>query len=93
MAIIKVTRFWDDTHGPCYECGDPAAFVAPDLYRREDGSNADKPVDETNKFCAVCAAQNAADGERIFRLWHEDDTDGEITPEHLRYLRELGIRS
>lgn len=90
MSIVTVTRKWDDRMGPCCDCGDPAAFVCPDIYRRADGSNADKPVDGNNVFCAICAVQHACDGERVFRLFVEDD-DPEPTDEHARYLRELGI--
>lgn len=88
--IRTVIQEWDDEHGDCYVCGAPAAFLAPDLYRREDGSNADRPVNEANIFCAVCAVQHACDGERIMRLW-VDDIDRPVNADHERFLDELGI--
>lgn len=84
MPIITVTHHWDDAHGPCYECGDPAAFVAPDMYGPDQEPNA------SNLLCAVCAAQQAASGERIFRLW-VDDSDPPISTEHVEILAKLGI--
>jgi hypothetical protein len=90
MGIVTVTHRWDDAHGVCYDCGDPAAFMVPDAYRREDGSNADAPLTEVNLRCAVCAAQAACDGERVMRLWVDDD-DPPVSDEHVRFLNELGI--
>lgn len=86
--IREVTHEWDDGWGDCEECGDPAAFFVPDAYRREDGSNADKPLGDEHLRCAVCAAQAACDGERVMRLWVDDD-DPPIGAEHIRFLVEL----
>lgn len=92
MAIIKVTHEWDDEHGPCYECGDPAAFVAAELYWNEtEHPDGPTPVTDNNKMCAVCAAQHAADGMRIYRLWAASDDDPVVNDEHARLLAELGI--
>jgi hypothetical protein len=56
---------WHNDHGPCYECGLPAAFAVPDAYGRRD---AEEPFTAKHKRCAVCAANDAVDGERIIRL-------------------------
>jgi len=89
MAIRTVTYNWDDSHGNCYDCGDPAAFVCPDLYLYTDGSNANEPVNENNIFCAICAANHACDGERIFHMFVEDKDS--LTREHMSFLYQLKI--
>ncbi len=88
--IVTVTRYWDDSHGPCYDCGDPAAFIAPNLYYNRMKHLSRPPLNANNLFCAVCAAQHACDGERIFRLW-VDDADPPVSEEHRLILAELGI--
>lgn len=45
---------WARSHGDCIDCGLPAAFV----------NNATP----NRILCAVCAANDAADGERITRI-------------------------
>lgn len=67
MALVAVSFHWDDRFGPCYDCGRPAAYEAPDIYGK------DKPVSQANRFCGVCAAIHAADGERIIWLFREND--------------------
>lgn len=57
--LVTVVFHWSTKHGPCYDCGLPAAFLAPKAYG-EDGAG--------QKLCAVCAANGAADGEQIERL-------------------------
>ena len=53
---------WSPALGQCYECGLPAAFAVPDAY----GPNI--PLSDHHKRCAVCAVNDAVDGERITRL-------------------------
>jgi hypothetical protein len=68
MSIVKVEREWDDSFGFCYDCGDPAAYAAPDRY------GPDHELSDNNLLCAVCAAlANATESERIVYLWTEDD--------------------
>lgn len=50
---------WSTKHGQCYDCGLPAGFQLVG----DAGS--------TGKRCAVCAANAAADGEQITRLFPE----------------------
>jgi hypothetical protein len=50
--LVDVTFTWSDKHGPCYDCGRPAAFLAG----------------EDIAICAVCAANRAADGDQITRI-------------------------
>lgn len=90
--IREVKHGWDDSRGNCYLCGDPAGFIVPDIYRRADGSNANEPIGPKNLRCAVCAVQDACDGERIFRLW-PDEEDEPLSAEYQRFLRELHIDS
>lgn len=50
---------WSTEHGECYECGLPAAFsLTADMA-------------DTGKRCCVCAANAAAEGETIIRLFEE----------------------
>lgn len=67
MAIVTVTFHWDDSHGECYDCGNPAAFLVPDAY-------GPRPIDDTHKRCAVCAANDAVSGERVTRISGEDES-------------------
>lgn len=71
MALVKVTYHWDDKHGPCYDCGNPAAFFLPRAYVRM-GEEPEEPND-INKRCALCAANAAADGEQV--EWIDPDHD------------------
>lgn len=65
MTIVQVTHQWDDHFGPCYDCGEPAAYAAPDMFGGGLSSH--------NLLCAVCAAYNASDGNgRLVYLWHEN---------------------
>jgi hypothetical protein len=59
---------WSTEHGTCYECGLPAAFYLPDAY----GMDSEGPT-EVNKRCAVCAANDAAEGERVARIASLDE--------------------
>lgn len=80
MTIRIVTHTWDDSLGNCSDCGDPAAYAAPNRYGEG------KPLTDSNLLCAVCAAQEACEGETIIYLWHEPDLDGEPTPEQKRVI-------
>lgn len=55
----RVIFYWSRNHGDCYDCGNPAAFVAPCMYGDVRG------VEKITIFCALCAANHAADGETI----------------------------
>lgn len=91
MAIREITHRWDDEHGDCAECGDPAVYVVAELYwNKEREPDAPPPVGTRNIFCAVCAAGHAADGHRVYRLF-TDDTQPVANAEHERLLTELGI--
>lgn len=48
---------WSREHGDCYGCGLPAAFTSSDA-----------KMSPENLRCAVCAANDAADGCRIRRV-------------------------
>lgn len=64
--LVEVVFHWDDAKGKCYDCSAPAAYLVPDVY----GPN--RPLGEEHKRCSVCAASEAANGERIVRLWPEE---------------------
>jgi hypothetical protein len=55
---VEIVIFrWSTKHGPCYDCGSPAAFKL-----------AGEETHYTNNRCAVCAANLAADGGLIERI-------------------------
>lgn len=53
MALVRVVFEWDDRHGPCYDCGLPAAY---------------RVVDISVAVCSVCAAGRAANGDTVESL-------------------------
>lgn len=63
---ITLLAAWSPKYGECYECGHPAAYRATDAYGQP---NDERP--ETLR-CSVCAAQGAADGERLVYLFAHD---------------------
>lgn len=70
---------WNTQLGRCYECGLPAAFWVPDAYRRADGTRAILPRDQygvafEEKRCSICAANDAADGERVARILTREES-------------------
>lgn len=54
MPVIEIVLHWDDQHGPCYDCGLPAAY--------ELGGSVPQ------RLCSICAATHAAEGEQIIFL-------------------------
>lgn len=68
--LVQVTFFWFEENGNCYVCGLPAAFYLPFVYVRE-GEPEEAPT-AANKRCAICAANDAADGDIVRRLFLED---------------------
>ena len=78
MSNEEITFHWSRNHGDCYDCGRPAAFWCPEMY----GTVESEPRVE-NKFCAVCAANHAADGESVrwiadpYAAANDDDDDGQ----------------
>lgn len=59
MALVDVHFKWDDRFGRCYDCGLPAAYGIV------------SPLGIV-KYCSVCAASLASDGEQITYLFEED---------------------
>jgi hypothetical protein len=53
---------WARKHGDCDDCGLPAAFKIDLSAFQQDAGFPER------QFCAVCAANAAADGERIERI-------------------------
>lgn len=69
----------DGLQGLCNDCGLPAAFWSPTVYGRfyidvdgtmqgKKGKSGTLEPEDTEKFCAVCAANHAAEGEEIRRI-------------------------
>lgn len=57
-----VTFVWSREHGSCSDCGLPAAFYGVHAYGQG----------KHQKLCSVCAANAAADGQPIRRIYRED---------------------
>lgn len=80
LAIVRVVHEWTDEKGRCGDCGDPAAYCAPDRYGEG------KPLTEHHLLCGPCAALCAAtEGERIVYLFPEDDdsvSDREVADQY-----------
>ncbi len=64
--LKNITFIWDDQYGNCDDCSNPAAF-----YSTRYGNKGPK-----GKLCAVCAANDAVDGETITRI--EDEVITEV---------------
>lgn len=58
LETEAVVFHWSRKFGDCYGCGRPAAF-----YLGGYGG-----PQEHNRYCAVCAANHAVDGERVLRI-------------------------
>ena len=61
--LVTVTFQWDDTYGPCDECGLPAAYDVHGRY------GTDPRVD---RMCCRCAALAAADGATLVYLFEDE---------------------
>lgn len=65
MPTQEVVFHWSTEKGACIECGNPAAYEAPDAYGvggNKEGKGA--------LLCSVCAAMaSAVDGEPIIYLF------------------------
>jgi hypothetical protein len=72
---------YDNEKGHCYECGAAALFIVPDAYwNRTNDQYPPSPqtMSESHLRCGLCAANDAADGERVLRLWHDDEIEGRL---------------
>jgi hypothetical protein len=70
----NVNLFWRDSYGHCYDCGLPAAFILSSEYTYQVNRSERVEYRDTDKRCAICAANAAADGEYIQRI--EDLPEG-----------------
>lgn len=64
--VESVTFHWSRNHGDCEDCGSPAAFHSTRYVLRVP--LADIPLARLAPLCAVCAANDAVDGETITRI-------------------------
>lgn len=66
---------WNTELGHCYECGLPAAFWLPNVYEGFLARPRDQyGVADDEKRCSVCAANAAADGERVARILTREES-------------------
>ena len=76
--MVTVTFTWSNEHGLCSDCGElPAAYFLPDLTFTNVTDPANPLVVKGQKMCPICAALHASYGERLERLWQDDDPEEE----------------
>jgi ribosomal protein S27AE len=72
--MVTVTFTWLNEHGMCADCGDlPASYLAPDLTFTHMSDGQVSEVVTGHKLCPVCAALWASHGERLERLWKDEE--------------------
>lgn len=72
--MVTVTFEWSNEHGMCSDCGDlPANYFAPDLVFTHVADPANPVVVTGNKLCPICAALWASHGERLERMWKDEE--------------------
>jgi hypothetical protein len=69
--VETVTFYWSREHGDCAECALPAAFCLTDSSGIRDTDDLTGELRPESLRCAICAANNAADGEFIARIVEE----------------------
>jgi hypothetical protein len=73
-GLIHVEFDWSNEFGLCEDCGDlPASYFAPDLVVTHHKLSGEVVVQTGHKLCPICAAMWASYGERLERLWQEDE--------------------
>lgn len=78
VEVVTVTFEWRNEHGMCADCGDlPASYLAPDLIFTDVTDPANPVVQHGQKLCPICAALHASYGEKLERLWKDDDEEEE----------------
>jgi hypothetical protein len=81
-ALETVIFQWSTSNGKCYECGLPAWYRVPDAYGPDSDQEHPKHL-----RCSVCAAGDAAHGERIVWLGTPDSDCGcETTTDEIMEL-------
>lgn len=72
--IVHIEFDWDDGYGYCDDCGDlPANYLAPDLAFTHQRPGRVPLVAIGQKLCPICAALWASYGERLERLWKDEE--------------------
>jgi hypothetical protein len=75
-VVVKVEFEWANQFGFCEDCGDlPANYFAPDLVVTHCESGKAPVVQTGQKLCPICAALHASYGERLERLWKDEEED------------------
>lgn len=71
---MTVTFTWAVQFGMCEDCGDlPANYFAPDLVITHQRDHAEPLVQHGQRLCPICAALWASHGERLLRMWKEEE--------------------
>lgn len=81
VEFVHLTVYTNEK-GQCYDCGAAALFILPDAYwNRTNDPVPPRPEDmsESHLRCGNCAANDACDGERVLRLFHDDEDDGVLS--------------
>lgn len=74
VDVIHVEFNWVNEFGLCDECGDlPASYWAPDLVFTHLHLDGTKEEHKGQNLCPICAALWASYGERLERLWEDED--------------------
>lgn len=67
---------WCNEFGFCEDCDYyPANYFAPDLVVTHHKLSGEVVVQTGHKLCPICAALWASYGERLERLWNDDEED------------------
>jgi hypothetical protein len=73
---VTFTLTWANEFGWCEDCGDlPANYFAPDLVITHIREGQPDEVQHGQKLCPICAAAHASYGERLERLWKDDEEE------------------
>lgn len=74
--MVHVEFDWSDEFGFCEDCGDlPASYRAPDLVVTHVEEGEEPVVQHGQKLCPICAALWASYGERLERLWTDEEEE------------------
>lgn len=76
---VQVLLEWRNDYGMCTDCNElPASYFLPDLIFTDVTDPANPVVRHGQKLCPVCAAMHASHGEKLERLWKDDDDERPI---------------
>lgn len=77
--VVHVEFDWANEFGLCDECGDlPAAYWAPDVVFTRMHLDGTREVITGQNLCPICAALWASYGEKLERLWQDQEEDPDL---------------